>query len=88
MDRFDLYELCTQTPERDVALLRAIHGGTARVLGEDFAGTGALAHAWARTVRGGRSIATAMKPMWRPKAATILALGSGQSRSARPWWHA
>ena len=62
MDRFDLYELCTQTPERDVALLRAIHGGTARVLGEDFAGTGALAHAWARTVRGGRSIAVDRDP--------------------------
>jgi len=57
MDRFDLYELCTQTPERDVSLLRAIHGGAARVLGEDFAGTAALAHAWVRTVRGGRAVA-------------------------------
>jgi hypothetical protein len=57
MDRFDLYELCTQTPERDVALLRAIHGGAARVLGEDFAGTAALARAWVRAVRGGRAVA-------------------------------
>jgi hypothetical protein len=30
VDRFDLYELCTQTPELDVALLRAIHGGALR----------------------------------------------------------
>src|SRR5262245_46029188 len=62
MDRFDLYELCTQTPERDVALLRALHGGAARVLGEDFAGTAALAHAWVRTVRGGRAVAVDRDP--------------------------
>jgi len=62
MDRHDLYELCTQTPERDVALLRALHGGAARVLGEDFAGTAALAHAWVRTVRGGRAVAVDRDP--------------------------
>ena len=57
MDRHDLYELCTQTPERDVELLRAMHGGRARVLGEDFAGTAALSRAWVKQVRGGRAIA-------------------------------
>lgn len=57
MDRFDLYELCTQTPARDVELLRALHGGRPRVLGEDFAGTAALARAWVKAVRGGRAIA-------------------------------
>src|SRR5262245_30903757 len=57
MDRFDLYELCTQTPERDVPLLRAIHGAAPKRLGEDFAGTAALARRWLRTVRGGSAIA-------------------------------
>jgi SAM-dependent methyltransferase len=61
MDRCDLYELCTQTPERDVELLRAISRG-ARVLGEDFAGTAALAHAWVRAVRGGRAVAVDRDP--------------------------
>lgn len=57
-DRLALYEACTQTPERDVALVRAIHGGGARVLGEDFAGSAALSRAWVSAVRGGRAIAT------------------------------
>lgn len=57
LDRHALYELCTQTTERDVPLLRAIHGGAPRVLGEDFAGTAALSRTWARLVRGGRAIA-------------------------------
>jgi hypothetical protein len=56
-DRHLLYELCTQTPARDVALLRAIHGGAPRLLGEDFAGTAALSRAWVAAVRGGRAIA-------------------------------
>ncbi|MSR47613.1 MAG: class I SAM-dependent methyltransferase [Planctomycetes bacterium] len=58
LDRHNLYERCTQTPERDVKLLRAIHGGTPRTLGEDFAGTAALSRAWVRLVRSGRAIAT------------------------------
>ncbi len=78
MDRHDLYEICTQTPERDVELLRAIHGThrpagresrgrsrhvvAARTLGEDFAGSAALARAWVRLVRGGRAIAVDHDP--------------------------
>jgi SAM-dependent methyltransferase len=62
VDRFDLYELCTQTPELDVALLRAIHGGAPRVVGEDFAGTAALSREWVRSVRGGRAIAVDRDP--------------------------
>ncbi len=60
LDRFDLYELCVQSPRHVVALLRAIHGGPrtgARVLGEDFAGTAAVSRQWVRTVNGGRAIA-------------------------------
>lgn len=47
LDRFALYELCAQAPTRDARVLAAIHGGPARVLGEDFCGTAALSRAWA-----------------------------------------
>ncbi len=72
LDRHELYELCTQTPQRDVRLLRAIHGGSPRVLGEDFAGTAALSRAWVRLVADGRAIAVDHdpEPLARAKRAT------------------
>lgn len=45
-DRHELYELCVQSVEHLAPLIRAIHGGDPLVLGEDFAGTGALSHLW------------------------------------------
>lgn len=45
-DKHDLYELCVQSPKDLVPLLRAIHGGDPRTLGEDFAGTAAVSHLW------------------------------------------
>lgn len=49
-DRFELYELCVQSPSYDARMLAAIHAGEgrkrARVLGEDFCGTAALSRAW------------------------------------------
>ncbi|MEO1008415.1 MAG: hypothetical protein AAFX79_07595 [Planctomycetota bacterium] len=42
----DLYELCVQSPPEVVRLLRAIHGGEPKILGEDFAGSGAISRAW------------------------------------------
>jgi SAM-dependent methyltransferase len=57
MDRHELYELMVQSPGHAVALLRAIHGGEPRVLGEDFSGTAAVSREWVRTVRGGSAIA-------------------------------
>lgn len=48
MDRYDLYELCVQSPRHAVGLLRAIHGGGARVLGEDFCGTAAVSREWVK----------------------------------------
>ncbi|MHC4947108.1 MAG: class I SAM-dependent methyltransferase [Planctomycetota bacterium] len=56
-DRLDLYELCVQAPDDLVPVLLAIHGGGARVLGEDFCGTAAVSGAWARRVAGGRAVA-------------------------------
>jgi SAM-dependent methyltransferase len=57
MSRHDLYEACVQSPEDAVPLLRAIHGGDAAVLGEDFAGTAALSRAWVRDEPSARAIA-------------------------------
>ena len=45
-NKHDLYELCVQSPKDLVPLLRAIHGGEPKVLGEDFAGTAAVSHLW------------------------------------------
>lgn len=57
MDKFDCYELCVQSVDHLVPLLRAIHGGEPTRLGEDFAGTAALSHMWAERVAGGRALA-------------------------------
>ncbi len=57
LDRYRLYELCAQSPGDVVQLLRAIHGGGAMVLGEDFCGTAAVSAVWVRAVEGGRAIA-------------------------------
>ncbi|MBM4013489.1 MAG: class I SAM-dependent methyltransferase [Planctomycetes bacterium] len=83
-DRHDLYEACTQTPERDVAFLRAIHGGAPRRLGEDFAGGAALSRAWVRRVRGGSAIATDHdpEPLARARGIARLACRVADVRSA------
>lgn len=47
LSRHELYERCVQSPRHLVPFLRAVHGGEPRVLGEDFAGTGALSILWA-----------------------------------------
>ncbi len=57
LDRYQLYELCVQSPGELVGQLVAIHGGTPRVLGEDFCGTAAISVEWTRHVHGGRAIA-------------------------------
>ncbi len=57
LDRHELYELCVQTPPVLVPQLISIHGGTPRVLGEDFCGTAAISIEWIRRVDGGRAIA-------------------------------
>ncbi len=61
-DRFKLYELCVQDPPALVPLLLALHGGSPRILGEDFCGTAALSREWVRRVEGGRAIAVDRDP--------------------------
>ncbi|MEM7627847.1 MAG: class I SAM-dependent methyltransferase [Planctomycetota bacterium] len=57
LDKHTLYELCVQSPTDLVALLRAIHGAEPLALGEDFAGTAALSHAWAEAIDTGEAFA-------------------------------
>jgi hypothetical protein len=51
-DRFDCYEACVQSPRHVVAFLRGLylgaHGDDPVSLGEDFAGTAAVARRWCR----------------------------------------
>lgn len=56
LDRYDLYELCVQTPEDLAPLLAAIHGGDPMVLGEDFCGTAALSACWVGAASGRRAV--------------------------------
>ncbi len=57
ISRHDLYEWCAQDPLRDAMLLHSIHGGAPRILGEDFAGTGAISRAWVGAIPQRRAIA-------------------------------
>ncbi len=61
-DKHDLYELCVQSPDDLVALAGAIHGGSSLVLGEDFSGTCAFAHAWVRSRDDRRAICADLDP--------------------------
>jgi len=44
---YELYESAAQSPGRQARFVQAVAGGTARLLGEDFSGAGALSVAWA-----------------------------------------
>lgn len=57
MDRHDLYERCVQSPDRDARMLRAIHGLDPVILGEDFAGGGAVSRAWVALGAGSSAVA-------------------------------
>ncbi len=57
MNKHDLYEICVQSPDHLVRFLTAVHGSSPRVLGEDFAGTGALSKLWTSTIAGGVAFA-------------------------------
>lgn len=62
LDKYDLYELCVQSPLRDARFLRAIHGKEPTILGEDFSGGGAIARQWVGLVPGGKAIAVDRDP--------------------------
>lgn len=62
LDRHDLYEACVQAPNDLVPMLRGIHGGEPRDLGEDFCGGALLAATWTELVPQGRAIAVDHDP--------------------------
>lgn len=72
-DRHFLYERCVQAPELVVPLLRRLHGGSPRVLGEDFCGTAALAREWLRTDPAARAIAVDLDAEVLARAASARA---------------
>ena len=65
LDRFDLYERCTQSPADMARVLDAIHGNNPRALAEDFSGTAATARAWLTIANTPRrtAVATDLDPL-------------------------
>lgn len=86
LDRHLLYEATQQSPRHVVPLLRALHGGTARVLGEDFCGTGQVASAWTLEVPGGEAQALDLDPqaLARVRAAPELTVMCADLRAQLP----
>lgn len=91
-ERHILYELCVQRPGLVVELIRSAHAAAAnpgtspaRVMHEDFSGTGAVSRMWVATDQQARAVATDLDPE---------ALAYGASRAAesqlaptRLHWH-
>lgn len=46
-DKYTLYELCVQDPQRMAHFLYAVHGAEPRTMREDFCGSGGVCRAWA-----------------------------------------
>lgn len=57
LDRHSLYEATVQSPSELVPFLRALHGGDARSLGEDFCAGAHLARHWCAHVPRARAVA-------------------------------
>jgi len=62
MNRFDLYEWAVQSPAMQARFVRAVHGGSPRVLREDFAGPAAIARAWVLLDESHRAVAVDHDP--------------------------
>jgi hypothetical protein len=83
-DRHELYERTVQSPEKVVAFLRAIHGGSPRALGEEFSGTAAVSRAWVRLVTDSSAVAVDQDASVLERAAGVerLELVCGDVRTA------
>ncbi len=67
LGKYSLYELCVQTPARDVQLVRAMHGGVydgspAMILGDDFCGSSLMSWEWVSLEEGASAVATDRDP--------------------------
>lgn len=79
LDRFDLYELCVQSPRHVVAFLHGVHGGEPEVLREDFCGTAAVSRRWcAEAVKAGREGRAVAIDLDADALAKAAAAGSGE----------
>lgn len=74
-DRFDLYELCVQSPRHVSAFLRGVHPGSPSVLREDFCGTAAVSRRWIldarRNEERARAVGVDIEPEVIAKAAAL-----------------
>ncbi len=61
-NRYDLYELAVQDPEREARFLDALHGAEPRCLAEDFAGPASICRAWLAMGSDRTAIATDFDP--------------------------
>lgn len=62
VNRFDLYEMAVQSPEMEAQFLRAVHGDSPEVLGEDFCGPASVARAWCAVDDRARAVAVDRDP--------------------------
>lgn len=62
LSRYDLYELCVQSPTALVPFLKAVHGGEPKRLGEDFCGTAALSRRWIIETPDGSAVGVDLDP--------------------------
>lgn len=62
LSRYDLYELCVQSPTALVPFLKAVHGGEPTRLGEDFCGTAALSRRWVIETPMGSAVGVDLDP--------------------------
>jgi hypothetical protein len=77
MDRHDLYELCVTDAARTARFLHAVHGRGPTSLREDYAGSGALARAWAADYGPAIAVDNDAEPLRRcldvPRLAAVVA---------------
>ncbi|MBL0869601.1 MAG: class I SAM-dependent methyltransferase [Phycisphaerales bacterium] len=62
LSRYDMYELCVQSPTALVPFLKAVHGGEPTRLGEDFCGTAALSRRWIIETPEGSAVGVDLDP--------------------------
>jgi len=81
VNRYDLYELCVQSPDAEARFIEAVHAGRAehapRVLAEDFAGPCSVARAWVAQDPHRRAICTDLdeEPLAHARARAAADLG-------------
>jgi hypothetical protein len=76
MDPFTLYEAAVTSPNHLARFLYALHGGSPKVLGEDFSGTAAVSRGWVRYKKGLRAVAVDMDRETLARAGKVKGLST------------